>query len=153
MTEVAAHGGAGSPLMALDLHHVGILVADIGSASEAYVRRFGYSIRTSVIHDPTQTAFVQFLALPGSTVLVELVAPDRPDSKLSGALRKGGGLNHMCYAVEDIDDACRHLRAEAMLLIQPPVPAAAFPGRRIAWLIGRDRIPVELVERPLAGQV
>jgi methylmalonyl-CoA/ethylmalonyl-CoA epimerase len=132
--------------MQLRLHHVGIAVADVREAAATYISRFGYELKTEVIHDPCQTAYVQFLQLPGDNVYVELVAPDRPDSKLSEAVKRGGGLNHLCYTVEDIDDACRELRASGLLLIQAPVAAVAFAGRRIAWLVGPDRIPTELVE-------
>jgi methylmalonyl-CoA/ethylmalonyl-CoA epimerase len=98
-----------------------------------------------------QTAYVQFLRLPGDATYVEFVAPDRPDSKLAAALAKGGGLNHLCYAVDDLDAACRDLRAGGLFPLAAPVPAAAFGGRRIAWFLGRDRMPVELVERGPAG--
>jgi len=132
--------------MELNLHHIGILVAEIPLAASEYARRFGYVARTAIIHDPMQTAYVQFLALPGTPVYLELVAPDRPDSKLTNALRKGGGLNHLCYVVLDLEAACLHLRAEGMILIQAPIAAVAFEGRRLAWLGARDRIPIELVE-------
>jgi hypothetical protein len=33
------------------------------------------------------------------------------------------------------------------MIIAAPVPAVAFNGRRIAWLIGRDKLLTELVER------
>ena len=131
----------------LRLHHVGILVKDIPQAASDYSRRFGYDICTEIIHDPVQTAYVQFLKLPGESSFIEFVAPDRPESKLSNALRKGGGLNHLCYSTEDIEAACRQLRAEGLILLQAPVTAVAFSDRRIAWLIGRDGIPIEMVER------
>ena len=130
-----------------NLHHVGVLVRDVARSAELYVRREGYVIRSPIVHDITQTAYVQFLALPGDSVFLELVAPDGEHSKLASALSKGGGLNHLCYAVDDIELGCGELRSRGMHLLQEPVPAAAFPGRKIAWLIGRDRIPVELVER------
>lgn len=133
--------------MILGVHHVGMVVRDIAEVAATYQRRYGYQARTEVIHDPVQTAYVQFFALAGGPVYLELVAPDSEHSKLSNALSKGGGLNHICYTTDDIDAACRDLRAEKMILIQPPTPAAAFPGRRIAWLMGLDRTPVELVER------
>ena len=129
------------------LHHIGILVKDIAAAACAYAKRFRYEVRSPVIHDPVQTAYVQFLALPGDSSFVEFVSPDGPDSKLSNALRKGGGLNHICYSTETIDSTCEELGAEGMHLIQAPVPAVAFPGRRIAWLMGRDGVLTELVER------
>jgi methylmalonyl-CoA/ethylmalonyl-CoA epimerase len=55
-------------------------------------------------------------------------------------------LNHLCYAVDDIAAACVFLREKGMLVIQEPVPAVAFPGRRIAWLMGTGNMLTELVE-------
>jgi methylmalonyl-CoA/ethylmalonyl-CoA epimerase len=133
--------------MDLSLHHVGMLVADVAQGAELYLRRFGYAVASEVIHDPVQTAYVQFLRLRGDPVYLELVAPDGPESKLANALKKGGGINHLCYATTDIEAAWRHLREQKMVLLQAPVPAVAFKGRRIAWLMGRDQTPVELVER------
>jgi methylmalonyl-CoA/ethylmalonyl-CoA epimerase len=134
------------------LHHVGVVVKDIALATEDYVRRLGYEVRGPIVHDPGQTAFVRFLGQAGSSVFLELVSPDRPESKLSNALKNGGGLNHLCFVVDDIESASQELRSRGMHLIQPPVPAVAFPGRRIAWLVGRDRVLIELVERGPAGQ-
>lgn len=73
----------------LSLHHVGYAVADIEQAAQSYVRRFGYEVCTPVIHDQTQTAFVQFLRLKSDSVFLELVAPDGPSSKLTRAVRAG----------------------------------------------------------------
>ncbi len=134
------------------MHHVGIVVRDVAEACALYVRRFGYEVKSGVIHEPTQTAHVQFLRLPGDTTYLELVAPDGPRSRLSGALEKGGGLNHVCYAVDDIDAACHTLRGEGLFLVHAPVPAVSFKGRRIAWLMGKDRVLVELVERGPEGE-
>ena len=131
----------------LRLHHVGVLVSDIAFAVELYVQRFGYEIRSSLIHDPVQTAFVQFVSLPTDSAFLEFVAPDGPNSKLSNALRKGGRVNHLCYSTPFIDDAVQRLWDSGMLVLQVPVPAVAFGGRKIAWLMGSDSVPIELVER------
>jgi len=72
-------------------------VPDIAAAAAEYVARFGYRVCGAMVHDPVQTAQVQFLSLTESVPYVELVTPDGPESKLSNALRKGGGLNHLCY--------------------------------------------------------
>jgi len=132
--------------MNLRLHHVGILVENIERERRVYEERFGYDAQSDIVHDPTQTAFVQFLKLPQDEVYLELVSPDTPDSKLSNALNKGIRLHHLCYATGSIDQTCAELRAKGMTLIEAPVGARAFPGRRIAWLIGRDRLLIELVE-------
>jgi len=137
----------------LALHHVGIAVAEIGPATETYVRRFGYTVESPVIHDPAQTAYVQFLRLPGESSFVEFVAPDGPESKLAASIKKGGGLNHLCYSVGDIEAAVTQLRDAGMITLCEPIAAVAFPGRRIAWLMGQDRIPIELVEQGPPGQI
>jgi len=135
------------------LHHIGILVRDIDEALGEYESRFGYRALGGTIHDPVQTAYIQFLEGATPEVPIELVVPDGPDSKLSGALKKGGGLNHLAYATDAIEKDCRNLRAAGMCVLQSPVTARAFPGRRIAWLMGRDGIPVELVEQSLEGRL
>jgi len=128
------------------MHHVGLAVADIKEKA-AFYSTLGYAIETPVIHDPTQQAYVQFLRFPGDRVYLELVQPDGPSAKLTRAVEKGGGLNHVCYSTDDIEEACATLRQRGLMLIAAPVPAVAFNGRRIAWLIGRDKLLTELVER------
>jgi methylmalonyl-CoA/ethylmalonyl-CoA epimerase len=130
----------------LSIHHIGLAVADIETARQVYVDRFGYEVCSPIIHDPVQTAYVQFLRVPHDGVYLELIAPDSPESKLSAFVKKGGGLNHICYAVEDIESAVLDLRNRDMIAICDPVPAVAFQGRRIAWMMGMDMQPVELVE-------
>ncbi len=133
-------------LIALKLHHVGHLVKDIKAASRSLTQEYGYEIESKVIEDQVQTAFVQFLRLPKSSSWLELVSPNGENSKLSAALKRGGGLHHLCYEVENIDQACTELRNRKLALLSKPVPAVAFGGRRIAWLIDSTRLLTELVE-------
>jgi catechol 2,3-dioxygenase-like lactoylglutathione lyase family enzyme len=128
------------------LHHIGHAVPDIPPALEFYTKNLGYEVRTPVIHDLTQTAYVQFLRVPGERVYVELVSPDGAESKLSRAVRKGGGLNHLCYSVEDIELATGQLYQSGMMILSSPTPAVAFNGRRVSWLLGESSPLIELVE-------
>jgi len=127
-------------------HHIGLVVPDISRAAADIMSQFGYRAVSRVIHDALQTAFVQFFRLGSDQTLLELVAPDGPESKLSVAARRRMGLHHLCFAVEDIQETCRRLAEEGMVVVQEPVPAVAFRGRRIAWLMGRNRVLTELVE-------
>jgi methylmalonyl-CoA/ethylmalonyl-CoA epimerase len=126
---------------------VGVLVPEISEAAAAYASRYGYELVGETVHDPKQTARVQFLRLPGESVYLELVAPDREDGRLGGALARGGGLHHLCYSTDDIQGSCAELRGQGLFLIHAPEEARAFSGRRIAWLMGKDHVLVELVER------
>ncbi len=131
----------------LRLHHVGHAVKSIESAAKEFCRRFGYHRASPLIHDPVQTAYVQFLRLAEERIYLELVAPDGPNSRLMNAVKRGGGLNHLCYSVDVLEAAIHHLEAEGMKLISEPEPGTAFDGRRICWLLGQESSPIELVER------
>jgi methylmalonyl-CoA/ethylmalonyl-CoA epimerase len=137
----------------LELHHIGILVRDIPKRAALYSRRFGYQIRTEIVRDPMQTAYVQFLKLPTTSIYLELVSPDGPNSKLTNALSKGEGLNHLCYSTTTLDTDYARLGAEGLHLVSPPVEACAFAGRRVAWLMGADSVLIELVERGAEGEL
>ena len=139
--------------MDLALHHVGILVRDIAKRAALYSHRFGYEVRTEIVRDLTQTAYVQFLKLPHDRVYLELVSPDGPNSKLTNALMKGEGLNHLCYSTPSIDEDCARLGSEGLHLVSAPVQACAFGARRVAWLMGADGVLIELVERGAEGEL
>ena len=130
----------------LRLHHVGHATKNIEASRAIYVQRYGYEICTPVIHDPLQTALVQFLRLPGDQTYLEFVAPDGSESILTGATTRGG-LNHLCYTCGPLEATIESLETTQMRLISEPKVAVAFGGRRICWLVGLDRIPIELVER------
>jgi len=137
-------GGQGTP--SFPLHHVGILVSDIKTECARFVKRYGYVIESEVIEDRKQTACVRFIRQAGALFWLELITPNGPDSKLINGLKRGGGLHHLCYEVDDLARVTQNLSEDGMMMISEPVLAEAFPGRRIAWFIGQDRILIEVLE-------
>jgi methylmalonyl-CoA/ethylmalonyl-CoA epimerase len=137
----------------LRLHHIGIVVPTIEESRTFYVDVLQYKQRTAVIHDPVQTAFVQFFEIPGSEHYLELVAPDSETSKLQKASRKRQSLNHLCYSCENIISSVSLLKESGCLVIQNPVAAVAFDGRLIAWLMTTHGLQIELVERGPEGSL
>jgi methylmalonyl-CoA/ethylmalonyl-CoA epimerase len=123
------------------------LVKEIPVAARQFVDRLGYVIESAIIEDLVQTAYVQFLRQPWADSWIELVVPNRIASKLTRALKKGGGIHHLCYETDDLDGACRRLRDHSMLMLAKPVAAQAFPGRRIAWFMDSTGLLLELVEQ------
>ena len=136
-----------SPPLPLNLHHIGYAVKSIDSIAASYVSRYGYELATPIIHDPLQTALVQFLKLRGDSSYLEFVAPDGPESKLANVVKRGGSLNHLCYIAGPLEATISQLEENGMRLISEPKPGLAFAGRRICWLHGEDRLTIELVER------
>jgi methylmalonyl-CoA/ethylmalonyl-CoA epimerase len=137
----------------LRLHHVGVAVRTIEESRPFYINALGYRERTPVIHDPVQTAYVQFFSIPGADHYIELVAPDSATSKLREASRKGLPLNHLCYSCANIANSVAYLKESGCFIIQGPVPAVAFDGRLIAWLMTPDSLLTELVERGPEGSL
>ena len=131
----------------LRLHHVGYATKEIEASVATYAARFGYEAATGVIHDPAQTALVQFLRLQGDATYLEFVAPDGPQSKLVGVTKRTSVLNHLCYSSGPLEEAIAGLEANGLKLISDPKPAVALGGRRICWLFGTDQLPIELVEQ------
>lgn len=127
------------------LHHVGYATPDIAKSRVLY-EDMGFSAVTPIIFDPIQKVRVIFLGT-GADVLVELVEPAEEKSPVSNFLQKRGpGLHHLCYEVTDIERACATMREKGGILTCEPVPAAAFDGRRIAFVFRREGL-IELLER------
>jgi methylmalonyl-CoA/ethylmalonyl-CoA epimerase len=127
------------------LHHVGILVPNLESWGEAYAASLGLAQNGEIVHDPIQKVRVQFWRDDAAN-LVELIEPAAADSPAWGELKKGGGLNHLCYEVDDIERRVEEAVTGGAILAVSPVPAAAFSGRRIAFLFFRKLGLIEFVE-------
>ena len=113
------------------LDHVGIAVADLGAAIGVYARLLG--------HGPVHRALVptdgvEAVMFEVGESRIELLGATRQDSSISRFLsRRGGGLHHVAYAVQDVQDALDHYASLGLRLIdQRPRPGAG--GRLVGFL-------------------
>jgi methylmalonyl-CoA epimerase len=128
------------------LHHVGVAVASIERAAEQYRQLFGIPLTGSIVDDAEQKVRVAFAEV-GAGVFVEFVEGTSDDSPVSRIVKtKGGGLYHLCFLVSDIERAVEDIRQSGGRVVSEPRPAAAFDGRRIAFVYGPDRSLVEFLE-------
>ena len=66
--------------------------------------------------------------------LVELLEPLEQDSPVGRFVaRRGPGIHHICFAVDDLDDALSRCRAAGIELIDE-IPRVGAEGKRIAFL-------------------
>jgi methylmalonyl-CoA/ethylmalonyl-CoA epimerase len=130
----------------LTFHHVGIAVRDLQEAIPIYKKLFGYEIVSGPFDDPIQNVSVCFLSRGEGDATIELVAPLGPNSPIDVTLKKGGGTYHICYKVDDINAAIRHLTEHGSMLLSGPVPAVAFEMKEIAWLMTDAYLLVELLQ-------
>lgn len=112
------------------LDHIGIAVSSIDESLAVY-EALGLAVtgRETVAGQGVVTAF-----LPVGDTRIELLEPTGPDSPVAKFLAKRGpGVHHVCFAVEDLEDALSEFAGRGFRLIhESPVPGA--DGRRVAFL-------------------
>jgi methylmalonyl-CoA/ethylmalonyl-CoA epimerase len=127
------------------LHHLGIAVRSIAKQGAGYCEMFGIEAPGQPVNDELQKVRVAFADL-GNGVAIEFVEPLGEDSPIQRILNRGGGLYHVCYEVSDLEAHVERVRARGGLLVNGPVPASAFGGRRIAFVYTPGHDLVEFVE-------
>jgi methylmalonyl-CoA/ethylmalonyl-CoA epimerase len=132
------------------LHHLGFVVSSISAVAEAFAASVSATWHGQIIHDPIQRVRVSFFN-PGDArnPVYELVEPATDASPVSAFLKKGGGLHHVCYEIDDLPRALAAANTAGFIVLATPAPAVAFDGRRIGWICSRhkNRLLVELLER------
>ena len=129
-------------------HHFGFVVASIEKSAPSFAESMNASWDGQIIHDANQGVRVSFLCGKNpADPLIELVEPAGGDSPVSALSKRVGGLHHVCYVVDSLDQQLQECRARRSLIVRSPVPAAAFGGRRIAWTFTRNKLLVEYLER------
>ena len=129
------------------LHHVGFVVRSIEAVADRFARSVGATWDRRVIHDPLQVVKVCFLRGHDSIFTqVELVEPAGPNSPVERFLQHGGGLHHLCYEVDNVEEHLTFSRSLGGVVVGRPLPAVAFDGRRIAWVVTKDKLLLELLE-------
>jgi methylmalonyl-CoA/ethylmalonyl-CoA epimerase len=112
------------------LDHIGIAVSSIDQALGVYeALGLAESRRELVESQGVRTAF-----LPLGETRLELLEPAGPDSPVAKFLAKRGpGVHHLCFAVDDLEKALADLATRGFRLVnESPVPAAS--GKRVAFL-------------------
>ena len=132
------------------LHHVGFVVTSIAQQREEFARSTGAEPVSGIIHDPLQRVQVAFLARSNGGPQFELVEPFGERSPVAAFAAQGGGLHHLCYEVDDLVGQLAAARGSGASVVRPPRPAVAFAGRRIAWVLTRQRLLLEFLERTAA---
>lgn len=129
----------------LKFHHIGIACFDIDETKPFY-ELMGYKA-SSVTDDPIQDIRICFLKKEGAPLL-ELLAPIDEKSPVNRILATQGVTPyHICYEVEDIEQAMTLLRKQHKFVrVSKAAPACAMDNRRVAFLFRKDVGLIELVE-------
>src|SRR5215207_10688440 len=113
------------------IDHVGLAVADLDAAVALHERDYGMAL---VHRETVASQGVEAVLLDVGESHVELLAPLADDTPVGRFLaRRGPGLHHVAYRVEDIAAALARLRAQGVRLIDE-APRAGIRGSQVAFL-------------------
>jgi len=130
------------------IEHVGIVVRDVEASRTLWEDCFGIKL------SGTEENTTRRLALyPVGDSMVELLSGLTPDSKQAKLIAEGkGGLHHICFEVENIDEALAELKAKGIPLLDEN-PRIGHAGCRIAFIdpSATESCLIELAELPAGG--
>lgn len=107
------------------IDHIGIAVKDIEAAAAAFERVFGLKVAAQEeIEDQQLIAAL----VPTANVRFELMQPTTPDSVVGRFIeRRGEGIHHVCFEVEDIREEIATLQGRGVQMVQGS-PREGFVG-------------------------
>jgi methylmalonyl-CoA/ethylmalonyl-CoA epimerase len=145
--------GSDGAVTILRFHHIGYAVQNIRSyLDEFFIPLFAPLDVTEPVTDPIQRVRVCF-ARVGEGPTIEFVEPLDAESALSsviGSIR--GGVYHLCYEVDDLDEAMKVFRRKRCMPVGKPVPALAFNNRRIVFFLTPQHDLIELLEARISSK-
>jgi methylmalonyl-CoA/ethylmalonyl-CoA epimerase len=112
------------------LHHLGIVVADLDDAARRY-EALGFAPGERMEMPEQGVVLMTFAAGPG---VVEIITPTDPEGAIARFLNKrGDGMHHIAYRVNDIQAELDRLAIEGVRLIDE-TPRIGAHGWRVAFV-------------------
>jgi methylmalonyl-CoA/ethylmalonyl-CoA epimerase len=126
--------------------HIGVAVNSIDSSLKFFKDTLGLKLEGSetVAEQKVTTSF-----LPVGDTEVELLQSTAPDGPIAGFIeKKGEGVQHIAFMVDNIEEALKELQEKGVRLIDK-VPRMGAGGKKIAFLHPKDTcgVLVELCQK------
>lgn len=132
------------------IDHIGVAVEDLEAGIELYEKSFEMEL---AYRETVEEQGVEAVLLDVGDGHVELLAPLGSETPVGKYLaRKGPGLHHVAYAVDDIDSTLERLVAAGIELIDREA-RVGIRDSRVAFLHPRSTggVLTEIVEPPEGG--
>ena len=136
--------------MILDIDHIGIAVHDLDAAVERYRRTLGVEPSH---RERVEDQGVDEVLFPVGSSSLQLLGALGPDTPVGVFLAKRGpGVHHVAYRVDDVTASLALLRDEGIRLIDE-IPRPGSRDTLIAFVHPKDMegVLVELVQLPRSG--
>jgi methylmalonyl-CoA/ethylmalonyl-CoA epimerase len=113
------------------INHVGIAVRSLEASRDFYQRTLGAELE-AIEEVPSQKVRVAFFRV--GQMRLELLEPTAADSPIASFIEKRGeGLHHIAYTIDDIESRLAELKASGVRLIDE-TPRSGAHHTRIAFL-------------------
>ena len=129
-----------------EFHHIGYATASV-ERERSLFEFLGYRIEGEPFTDELQGVSGCFICGPGPRI--ELLENLPGKDTLTPWLNAGVKMYHFAYWVGDIGKAIDWARSQRAKVIVQPVPAAAFGGRSIAFVMFRNGLMLEFINKTL----
>lgn len=114
----------------MKLHHIGVVVNQIQD-SVGELKNY-LSFQSTSLPTPVGSQKVNVCFLKIGEPFLELIEPASPDSPISDFAKKGGGIHHLCFEVNDIHKELDLLSSKGATILVTPVKG--FDERLIAFV-------------------
>lgn len=128
----------------MKVHHIGYLVKNISKTEKKFLE-LGYEVEFPTKFDEIRNIDIEFLV--NGDYRVELIEPKGEESPMYPLLKRYKNTPyHLCYEVENIDEAIADLQDKHYTVIQEPNIAPCIEGKKVAFLNNISMGIIELVE-------
>ena len=128
------------------VHHVGVAVEDLDEAISSYERLFGAELAGRETQDEQGVEAASLRVGAGHVELLAALTPDTPVGRFLA--RRGPGMHHLAYEVDDLPGELARLEGEGARLIDA-APRRGLFGTQVAFVHpeSADGVLSELVAR------
>jgi methylmalonyl-CoA/ethylmalonyl-CoA epimerase len=129
--------------MILKIAHIGVAVKDIEEAEKFYTE-----VLSLKVHDREQLREIKASFIPVGDTAIELLQSTTPEGVINKFIEKRGeGVQHIAYQVENIEKALEDLKAKGVVLIDEK-PRRGAHNSKVAFINPKSTYGVllELVE-------
>ena len=115
------------------LNHVAIAVPNVENAASKYKEMLGAKV-SDIIELPDHGVKTIFVNL--NNTKIELIEPLGESSPIESYLKRkpDGGMHHICYEVQNINDACKKLTDNGATILGSGKPSIGAHGKPVIFL-------------------
>ena len=129
----------------MKIDHICFAVKNLQDGIDYWERVFGYKQMTKIVENSRQKVKVTFLRKDDS-ITIKLIEPVEGNQSLQNFVNRGGGFHHVCFKCSDIEGKIDELKNKGLILLVPPQEGEAFNNNKIAFLLARYGLNIELID-------